>query len=69
MMMKAIEISQTGGPEVMQMRDLAIPKPQHGEVLIQIAASGINFVDLFVREGAIAIKRLSRRVRKPLAQL
>ena len=50
-MMKAIEITQTGGPEVMQMRDLAIPKPQHGEVLIQIAASGINFVDLFVREG------------------
>ena len=49
--MKAIEITQTGGPEVMQMRDLAIPKPQHGEVLIQIAASGINFVDLFVREG------------------
>jgi NADPH2:quinone reductase len=51
MMMKAIEITQAGGPEVMQMRDLAIPEPQHGEVLIQIAASGINFVDLFIREG------------------
>jgi NADPH2:quinone reductase len=51
MMMKAIEITQTGGPEVMQMRDLAIPEAQHGEVLIQIAASGINFVDLFVRDG------------------
>ena len=49
--MKAIEITQTGGPEVMQMRDLAIPEPQRGEVLIQIAASGINFVDVFVREG------------------
>jgi NADPH2:quinone reductase len=51
MMMKAIEITQTGGPEVMQMRDLAIPEPQHGEVLIRVAASGINFVDVFVREG------------------
>src|SRR4051812_43309427 len=51
MVMKAIEITQTGGPEVMQMSDLAIPEPQYGEVLIQIAASGINFVDLFVREG------------------
>src|SRR3981189_2038829 len=50
-MMKAIEITQTGGPEVMQMRDLAIPEPQHGEVLIRVAASGINFVDVFVREG------------------
>src|SRR4030088_1980179 len=50
-MMKAIEITRTGGPEVMQMRDLAIPEPQHGEVLIRVAASGINFVDLFVREG------------------
>jgi NADPH:quinone reductase-like Zn-dependent oxidoreductase len=50
-MMNAIEITQTGGPEVMQMRDLAIPEPQHGEVLIQVAASGINFVDIFVREG------------------
>jgi NADPH2:quinone reductase len=51
MMMKAIEITQTGGPEVMQMRDLASPEPQHGEVLIRVAASGINFIDLFVREG------------------
>ena len=50
-MMKAVEITQTGGPEVMQMRDRAIPEPQHGEVLIRVAASGINFVDLFVREG------------------
>jgi NADPH2:quinone reductase len=49
--MKAIEITQTGGPEVMQLSDLSIPEPQHGEVLIQVAASGINFVDLFVREG------------------
>jgi NADPH:quinone reductase len=35
----------------MQMKDLAIPEPQPGEVLIQIAASGINFIDLLVREG------------------
>jgi NADPH2:quinone reductase len=51
MVMKAIEITQTGGPEVMQMRNLANPEPQQAEVLIQIAASGINFVDLFIREG------------------
>jgi NADPH2:quinone reductase len=49
--MKAIEIAQTGGPEVMQIRDLPIPKPEHGEVLIRVAASGINFVDLLVRKG------------------
>jgi NADPH2:quinone reductase len=49
--MKAIEITETGGPQVMQIRDLAIPEPQYGEVLIQVAVTGINFVDLFVREG------------------
>ncbi len=49
--MKAIEVTETGGPEVMQIRDLVIPEPQYGEVLIQVAVTGINFVDLFVREG------------------
>jgi NADPH:quinone reductase len=49
--MKAIEIRQTGAPEVMQVRELPIPEPQLGQVLIRVAASGVNFIDLYVREG------------------
>ena len=62
-MMKAIEITHTGGPEVMQMRDLPIPEPQHGEVLIQVAASGINFVDLhaLVQDICACVQSLPRR--------
>ena len=49
--MKTIEILETGGPEVLQLRDTPRPTPGDGEVLIQVAASGLNFIDLYVREG------------------
>jgi NADPH:quinone reductase len=49
--MKAVEIQHTGGPEVMHVRELPVPEPQPGEVLIRVAASGVNFIDLYVREG------------------
>ena len=49
--MKTIEILETGGPEVLQLRETPTPTPGDGEVLIQVAASGLNFIDLYVREG------------------
>jgi NADPH2:quinone reductase len=49
--MKAIQIKQTGGPEVLTLTDLPIPTPGPGEVLIKIAASGVNFIDIYYREG------------------
>ena len=49
--MKAIQIQQTGGPEVLTLTDLPIPTPGPGEVLIKIAASGVNFIDIYYREG------------------
>src|SRR5258708_32761180 len=49
--MKAIQITQTGGPEVMSIREVPTPVPGPGEVLIRVAASGVNFIDLYVREG------------------
>jgi len=48
---KTIEILETGGPEVLQLRETPTPTPGDGEVLIQVAASGLNFIDLYVREG------------------
>lgn len=49
--MKAVEISTPGGPEVLVMVDRPMPKPQAGEVLIKIAAAGINRPDVFQRKG------------------
>jgi len=50
--MKAIRINETGGPEVMHMEEIEIPTPKEGEVLVKVAAAGINFADLAQRQGA-----------------
>ena len=49
--MKAIQVQKTGGPEVLTLVDLPIPKPKPNEALVRIAASGINFIDVYFREG------------------
>ncbi|MBB6144840.1 NADPH2:quinone reductase [Silvibacterium bohemicum] len=49
--MKAIQVSQIGGPEVLAFVDLPIPSPKAGEVLVKVHASGVNFIDIYYREG------------------
>jgi NADPH2:quinone reductase len=49
--MKAIQISQTGGPEAMQVVDLPVPQPKPNEAIVQIKAAGVNFIDVYNREG------------------
>lgn len=49
--MKAIQIHETGGPEVLQRLDLPIPEPGPGQVLIRIEAIGVNFVEIYFRKG------------------
>jgi len=49
--MKAIQIKQTGGPEAMEYVDLPVPEPKPNEALVKIAASGVNFIDVYNREG------------------
>jgi NADPH2:quinone reductase len=49
--MKAIQVSQTGGPEVMTLVDLPIPQPKPNEAVVQIKAAGVNFIDVYFREG------------------
>jgi len=51
MSVKAIEITATGGPDVLVLRDVAKPVPGPGQALIRIEASGVNFIDVYVREG------------------
>jgi NADPH2:quinone reductase len=52
--MQAIEIPHFGGPEVLQPTDRPIPRPGTGEVLIKVAASGVNRPDVFQRQGHYA---------------
>src|SRR5215831_12808947 len=49
--MKAIQIKQTGGPEVMELVELAVPQPKANEAVVKLTASGINFIDVYQREG------------------
>src|SRR5271169_4288760 len=49
--MKAIQIKQTGGPEVMELVDLPVPQPKSGEAVVKIQAAGVNFIDVYNREG------------------
>ncbi|MEO6922637.1 MAG: quinone oxidoreductase [Bryocella sp.] len=49
--MRAIQIAQTGGPEVLQLVEIDTPEPKSGEVLVRVAAAGVNFIDVYLREG------------------
>jgi NADPH2:quinone reductase len=49
--MKAIQVKQVGGPEVMELVELPIPQPKPNEAVVKLAASGVNFIDVYFREG------------------
>jgi NADPH2:quinone reductase len=49
--MKAIRVSEKGGPDVLKLEDVADPTPGKGEVLIDIDAVGVNFIDVYQRAG------------------
>ena len=49
--MKAVQVPKTGGVEVLTFIDLPTPKPKPTEVLVKIAAAGVNFIDVYFREG------------------
>jgi len=51
--MKAAVIHAFGGPEVFRYEDVAQPEPASGEVVVKVAACGINRYDLYLRMGAV----------------
>ena len=52
--MKAIEITEFGAPEVLKLGERPMPEPKAGEVLIKVAASGVNRPDVLQRKGGYA---------------
>jgi NADPH2:quinone reductase len=50
--MRAVQISDFGGPEVLELVDLDVPEPAEGEVLIRVSRAGVNFADTHQRENA-----------------
>src|SRR5689334_21232557 len=49
--MRAVEITQPGGPEVLKIGTRPVPQPKPGEVLIKVAAAGVNRPDTMQRTG------------------
>ena len=49
--MKAIQVKIPGGPESLQLVEVPVPHPGRGQALVRIAASGVNFIDIYFRTG------------------
>lgn len=54
--MKAIEVREYGGPEVLKMHEVEIGKPGKDQALVRIKVAGVNFVDIYQRRGTYARK-------------
>jgi NADPH:quinone reductase len=54
--MKAIVVTQTGGPDVLEFVDLPTPTPGPGQALIRHHAIGLNFIDIYFRTGLYPMK-------------
>jgi NADPH:quinone reductase len=49
--MKAIQVKRTGGAEVLELGELSVPEAKGSEAVVKIAAAGVNFIDVYYREG------------------
>lgn len=53
--MRAIRVQATGGPEVLELAEADRPAPGPGELLVEVAASGVNFIDTYQRSGVYSM--------------
>ena len=49
--MKAVQLQHYGGSDALLLVDVDIPTPGDGEVLVRIESAGVNFIDIYMREG------------------
>ena len=52
--MKAVTIARFGGPEVLELSEVAPPAPRPGEALVELECAGVNFIDIYMRSGLYA---------------
>lgn len=55
--MRAIRVEETGGPEVLRIEDVPAPTPGPGELLLDVEAIGVNFIEIYQRQGIYAVAR------------
>lgn len=53
--MRAIQITEQGGPDVLTLVEVPDPTPGEGEVLVDVAAAGVNYIDTYQRDGTYSI--------------
>ena len=53
--MRAIQATAAGGPDVLELVDLPDPEPGPDEVLVRVAAAGVNFIDTYRRAGVYSM--------------
>jgi NADPH2:quinone reductase len=53
---RAVEVTEAGGPEVLRVVDVPTPEPGAGEVLVDVTAAGVNFIDIYRRAGLYPMK-------------
>ncbi|WP_306326288.1 quinone oxidoreductase family protein [Streptomyces venezuelae] len=53
--MRAVQVSEVGGPEVLRLVDVDQPVPGPGQAVVGVAASGVNFLDIYHREGRYSL--------------
>lgn len=49
--MRAVVVTEPGGTDVLQVQELPRPEPGPGQLLVEVAASGVNFIDVYKRQG------------------
>jgi NADPH:quinone reductase len=49
--MRVVEVGQRGGPEVLQVAEREAPRPGPAQVVVDVAAAGVNFMDIYQRQG------------------
>jgi NADPH2:quinone reductase len=52
---RSVVVPRHGGPEVLQVQDGDVPEPAPGQLVVEVAASGVNYIDVYKREGVYQI--------------
>ncbi|MBQ0926479.1 quinone oxidoreductase family protein [Saccharopolyspora endophytica] len=54
--MRAIRVATNGGPEVLELGEVEVPEPGPGQLLVDVAAAGVNFIDTYQRSGLYSMQ-------------